>query len=229
LNMASSFRASIEYFSAEGRENLRSCLRVSFEAAVRHSLQRIVIFTGVGEGVRIALEEFTNQTEFSHIKLVGVTFPHGQEFSKDGQRFEHKIPIEMFDMLRNNSVPLVRAHLPFDPISAQFQGHGVLGQDFSLIGNALSIFGGGMSLCVQAVLMACDAGEVALGEHTIVMTSDTALLVRAAPTARLLTDFIVREILCKPVFLTIGKTEKNLTPSGEVEILVPGATKQLGS
>ena len=115
----------------------------------------------------------------------------------------------MLEVLRSNGVPLVRAHLPFDPISAQFQNHGVLGQDFSLIGNALSIFGGGISLCVQAVLMACDAGEVSLGEHAVVMTSDTSLLVRAAPTARLLTDFIVREILCKPVFLTIGKTEKN--------------------
>lgn len=227
--MASSVKASIEYFSAEGRENLRNCLRVSFEAAVSHGLHRIVIFTGVGEGVRIALEEFVSQSEFAHVKLVGVTFPQGQEFSKNGERFEHQIPIEMFRMLHANGVPLVRAHLPFDPISAQFRSHGVLGQDFSLIGNALSIFGGGMSLCVQAVLMACDAGEVALGEHVVVMTSDTSLLVRAAPTARLLTDFIVREILCKPVLLTIGKTEKNLLPTGDIEVLAPDSPKELGS
>jgi uncharacterized protein len=227
--MATSFTASIEYFSSEGRENLRGCLRASFEAAVRHNLQRIVIFTGVGEGVKIALEEFITQAEYSHIKLVAVTFPQGKEFAQDGKRFTHVFPVAMLDVLRGNGVPLVRAHLPFDPISAQFQNHGVLGQDFSLIGNALSIFGGGMSLCVQAVLMACDAGEVSLGEHAVVMTSDTSLLVRAAPTARLLTDFIVREILCKPVFLTIGKTEKNIPRSGEVEILPAEPTKQLGS
>ena len=227
--MATSFTASIEYFSSEGRENLRGCLRASFEAAVRHDLQRIVIFTGVGEGVKIALEEFIIRAEYSHIKLVGVTFPQGKEFAQDGKRFTHVFPAPMLEVLRSNGVPLVRAHLPFDPISAQFQNHGVLGQDFSLIGNALSIFGGGMSLCVQAVLMACDAGEVSLGEHAVVMTSDTSLLVRAAPTARLLTDFIVREILCKPVFLTIGKTEKNIPRSSDVEIIPAETTKQLGS
>jgi hypothetical protein len=98
--------------------------------------------------------------------------------------------------------------MPFDPIRTQFSGHGVLGQDFSLIGNALRIFCGSMSLCVQAVLMASDAGHVALGEHVIAMTSDTSILVRAAGTSRFLTDLIVREIICKPVLLTIGKSEK---------------------
>jgi hypothetical protein len=73
-----------------------------------------------------------------------------------------------------------------------------------------------MSLCVQAVLMACDAGEIEIGEHVIVMTSDTALLVRAAPTARLLTDFIVRQVICKPTFLTVTKAEKLDLPSEKV-------------
>jgi hypothetical protein len=65
-----------------------------------------------------------------------------------------------------------------------------------------------MSLCVQAALMACDAGEVEVGEHVIVLTSDTSILVRASGTRDLLTDFIVREILCKPVLLTIIKREE---------------------
>jgi hypothetical protein len=56
--------------------------------------------------------------------------------------------------------------------------------------------------------MASDAGYVSLGEHVIAMTSDTSILVRAAGTSRFLTDLIVREILCKPVLLTIGKSEK---------------------
>lgn len=56
--------------------------------------------------------------------------------------------------------------------------------------------------------MASDAGHIALGEHVLAMTSDTSILVRAAGTARFLTDLIVREIICKPVLLTIGKSEK---------------------
>ena len=105
-------------------------------------------------------------------------------------------------------VPLIRAHLPFNPISAQYKNHGILGQDLTLIGNALSIFGGSMSLCVQAATMACDAGLLSLGDHVISMTSDTAVVVRTAPTEQLLTDFIVREVLCKPLYLTVGKSEE---------------------
>jgi hypothetical protein len=56
--------------------------------------------------------------------------------------------------------------------------------------------------------MASDAGHADLGEHVMAMTSDTSILARAAGTERFLTDLIVREIICKPVLLTIGKSEK---------------------
>jgi hypothetical protein len=136
-----------------------------------------------------------------------VTFPSHTEFSA-GDPSEHKISDEVCDFLAARKIPIVRAHLPFDPIRSHYEGHGVLGQDFSLIGNALRIFCGSMSLCVQAVLMASDAGHVGLGEHVIAMTSDTSILVRAAGTSRFLKDLIVREIICKPVLLTVGKSEK---------------------
>lgn len=72
-----------------------------------------------------------------------------------------------------------------------------------------------MSLCIQAALIACDAGEVGWGEHIISLTSDTAILAQAAPTRHMLTAFAVREILCKPAVYTIGRNEeaKNLIPS----------------
>ena len=64
-----------------------------------------------------------------------------------------------------------------------------------------------MSLCVQAILMACDAGVVDEGEHVIALSADTTILARSAPTTRFLTDFIVREIICKPLLLTISRKE----------------------
>jgi hypothetical protein len=35
-------------------------------------------------------------------------------------------------------IPLVRAHLPFDAISTQYQQHEVLAQDPGIVGNALN-------------------------------------------------------------------------------------------
>jgi hypothetical protein len=201
----SSFSSSTEYFFEEGKSNLRSCVRIAFDAAVQRGIQTIVMFTGVGEGPLIAIQDYLRKPDYEGVGVVAVTFPYGKQFG-EGKHVE--IPKATKTLLQDSGIPLIRAHLPLDPIGAQYKHHGVLGQDLSLMGNALSIFGGSMSLCVQAASMACDAGLFELGEHVISMTSDTAVIVRTAPTERLLTDFIVREILCKPLYLTIGKGEE---------------------
>jgi hypothetical protein len=195
------------YFLQEGKENIRRCLQATFEAAAAHNIKKVIIFTSAGLGVKMAIEDYRSQERFAEIKLIAVTFPSQTQFSK-GDPCEYTIPTDICEFLAGQNVPIVRAHLPFDPILPHYKGHGVLGQDFSLIGNALRIFCGSMSLCVQAVLMASDAGHVVLGEHVIAMTSDTSILVRAAGTSNFLRDLIVREIICKPVLLTIGKSEK---------------------
>ncbi len=220
-----SFKAYTEYFQAEGKVNMRECMRIAFETAVERGIDTIVIFTGVGEGPEMAIKDFQTQSQFQHIKLIAVTFPFGQRFKDDK---EASISPEVISLLKEKNVPLIRAHLPFSAISAHYRHHGILGQDLTLIGNALSIFGGSMSLCVQAAVMASDAGCFEIGDHVISMTSDTAIIVRTAPTDRLLTDFIVREILCKPLFLTIGKGEdiyddedKTIEASTVPELLPP--------
>jgi hypothetical protein len=214
--MPNSYTGDIEYFLHEGKENLEDCLRIAFEAALEREIKTIVIFTGIGEGPRIAIEKYHSQAAFSEIRIIAVTFPNGQRF-KDGAQIE--IGRETLDLMAKNDVPLVRAHLPFVPIVAHYQGHGIMGQDVALIGNALSIFGGSMSLCVQAALVASDAGYLELGEHAICLTSDTAILARTSPTHDFLTNFIVREILCKPMLLTVMKHEHRLAQSGDPSTL----------
>jgi hypothetical protein len=214
--MPNSFSGVIEYFFHEGQENLDSSLRIAFDTAVARDVKTIVIFTGRGEGPRIAIDNYLSKSEFEDIRVIAVTFPYGQTF-KDEAPVE--IRPEILRKMEENNVPLIRAHLPFAPISAHYRDHGILGQDLSLIGNALSVFGGSMSLCVQAALLASDAGYLELGEHAICLTSDTAILVRTSPTHRFLTDFIVREILCKPMTLTILKHEKRLTPIPDTSAL----------
>jgi uncharacterized protein len=201
------FQYPTEYFLEEGKGNLTRCLHATFEAAAAHNIKKVIIFTSAGQGAIMALQDYCSQERFADIKLIAVTFPSQTQFSV-GDPSEHTIPKNVCDIFAAKNIPIVRAHLPFDPIPAHYKGHGLLGQDFSLIGNALRIFSGSMSLCVQAVLMASDAGHVDLGEHVIAMASDTSILARAAATSRFLTDLIVREIICKPVLLTIGKSEK---------------------
>jgi uncharacterized protein len=206
--MADQFTAPITYFLQEGQANLDECLRIAFDGAAQHQIKKIVIFTAQGSGVRRAIEKFTSQDEYKDISLIAVQFPFGKEFTdKDGGKFTVEITREDRELFNSHGVPIIRANLPFDPIKAQFRDHGVLGQDLSLIGNALNMFCGSMNLCVQASLLACDAGEVSIGEHIVAMASDTAILVKATTTSRMLTDLIIREIFCKPAVFTIGKRE----------------------
>jgi hypothetical protein len=224
--MENSFRLPVTYFLSEGKANLRECLKASFEAAVFHGVQKIVIFTSSGEGVRLALEDFISRPEYSSVKLVAVTFPTGMKFTDSNRnRISPKIPKAERQLFAEHHVRVIKAHLPFEPIKAAF-GRGFLGQDLCLIGNALGIFGGGMSLCVQAILMACDAGAIKQGDHVISMTSDTSILARASCTEDFLSDFIVRQIVCKPAILTIGKKEQEPPPLVEGRE-AEGATRTL--
>lgn len=208
-------QTTVTYFAREGRENLPECLRLSFEAAVAHALDTIVIFTAFGAGVTAALQDFKSIPEYSHIKIVAVTFPVGFGVTSEGKEAPPQFPESEIRRYGDIGVPFVRAHMPFEPIQTYHRDRGILAQDLSIVGNALGIFGGSMSLCVQAVLMACDAGEISPGEHVVVLTSDTSLIVRAAPTSRFLSDLIIRQLICKPAFLTIGKKEKGIdTPVG---------------
>jgi len=207
--MIRQFTAPVTYFLQEGRDNLSECLQTAFRAARNHSIEKMIIFTARGEGVVRALDDFCTQPKFADVRLVAVTFPVGQPFKDaEGNSIDYEIKDEVKERFRKHSIPLIRAHMPFDPIFSQHGDRGVLGHDLSLVESALNAFGGSMSLCIQAVMIACDAGVVGWGEHVIAMTSDTAILAQAAPTRRMLSDLAVREILCKPVIYSRGRGEK---------------------
>lgn len=204
------FVASITYFLQEGRDNLPECLKVAFQAAKQQNIEKIVIFTARGEGVQLALDHYCSLEEYKNIKLVAVTFPQGKEFTFDKKPLQIQFSPDTQRSMTERNIPLIKAHLPFDPIAPPFMDRGVLAQDLSLVESALNIFGGSMSLCVQAVVLACDAGAIGLGEHVIAMTSDTAILVQASTTRRMLRELVVREILCKPAILSIGRNESQI-------------------
>ena len=214
--MANSFIAPTTYFLQEGKENLEDCLKVAFQAAVQHDVSKIVIFTAYGDGVRLALDQFCSRAEYAHIKPVAVTFPVGKTFTNQNKEpIEVRIPDELIKRFGTEGVPLVRANLPFDAVEPSAAWRTVAGRGLNLLGETLNIFCGSMSLCVQAVTLACDAGYLEQGEHVISMTSDTAILAMATVTRKMLSELVVREILCKPVILTIGRKEQQALKARE--------------
>jgi hypothetical protein len=206
--MNNSFAAPTTYFLQEGRENLEDCLKLSFQAALQQGIDRVIIFTAYGDGVKIAVEQFCSKPEYDHIKLVAVTFPAGKEFTNTrNEPVLVSIADDVAAMMSAHGIPLVKAHLPFDSIEPGAALRTTVGRGFNLLSEALNMFCGSMSLCVQSVALACDAGYIEPGEHVIALTSDTAILATAAVTRKMLSQLVVREIICKPAILTIGRKE----------------------
>jgi hypothetical protein len=73
--MTKSFIAPTTYFLQEDRENLADCLKVAFQSSVQQGIHKIIIFTAYGDGIKLAVEDFCSQPQYSHIQLIAVTFP----------------------------------------------------------------------------------------------------------------------------------------------------------
>lgn len=208
------FSAPTTYFLQEGRENLDECLRVSFQAAKHQNIRTIVMFTARGDGIKKALAEYCSQSEYEHIKLVGVSFPAGKVFKgADDQPMTVEVSPEDRRGFAEKNIPIVTAHFPFDGLRPAGGDAGPLARDLRLIADALNMFSGSMSLCVQSVALACDAGHVGIGEHVIAMTADTSILATATVTRNMLSDLVIREVLCKPVIMTIAHRESFQLPA----------------
>ena len=114
---------------------------------------------------------------------------------------------------------MVSAHLPFKPLG----GPDSPTPHATIVGEVLSILGGGFPLCVQATLMACDSGAVEVGERVMAVSADTALVLLATRTETFLSasmGLLVEEIVCRPAMFNISKAAhmyaKNMRTSQNV-------------
>jgi hypothetical protein len=198
----------VTYFEQEGRQNLPEVLnKIKKDFKTREEIRglKIVIFTSQGEGPALAynkLKEFTP-------KIIAVTFPPAfsiKSTGKDGTSIETSIGISenLKQFFAGVQIPVLSARLPFEG----FEGAEAIKQHMKLIKDVLSLFGGGFSLCIQAVLQACDMGAIRVGEKVVALSGDCAAVITASDTGRFLSHsegLSINEILCKPRNLTISR------------------------
>jgi hypothetical protein len=200
--------AGIVYFEQEGRQNLSHVLNAVKSAfRKREDIRacKIVIFTAVGEGPALAY----NKLKEYKPNIIAVTFPPGFSVMKRGNEgTEIETPVRISDELRQFfvgvGVKVLSSKLPLEG----FDGADAIKQQMKLITDVLSLFGAGFSLCVQAVLQACDMGAVNIGEKVVAMTGDCAALMTASSTAKFLSadgGLSINEILCKPRNLSLTR------------------------
>lgn len=209
-------------FESEGKHNIRATIRIVARAAAKLGIRKVVIFASSGRNI-LALRKALPP----EVNILAVTFPAGLTATpSEGESVLMGIPSrEERQALRQEGIPI---HQGIMPLRA-------LGENVSPIIDAMkrvfALFGGGTELCVQATLMATDAGYLAEGERCIAMSADTAMIMRAGNAFRFLKPYSrvsVEHILCKPINYQISRRgaepmEKSVTPITEQSVPSPRA------
>ncbi len=211
----------VVYFEEEGRVNLPRVVGVIQRTMKRRTdLRTAVFFTAFGEGPALAYARL-NRLE-PQPQIVAVTFPPTFVVYRGGEPVRPIIAPRVRKFMDGVGIPVLTGRLPWD----QIDGCGQHNEAVDLITRALSVFGGSMPLCIQAVLQACDMGRIEVGQRVIGATGDCAAVITASTTKSAFSKqagLAVNEILCKPRNPTLlyewAKRQKAERDQGTLELL----------
>ncbi len=182
----------IFYFERWGIQNTDQTLDLLKQRAAELGLRFVVIATDTGETAVKAFERMGDQFQ---IVAVGTTYGYkdpGKTLMLEENRFK----------LQQWGVPMVHAAHAFAGISravTRIWG-GITPQQ--LVAQALKILGEGFKVCVEATVMAADAGAISPDQEIIAAGgttrgADTAVVVKPANSHDLF-SLRIREIICMP-------------------------------
>lgn len=204
MQSSSSRSASVLYFEKEGRENLPQVIKVlkrTFKRRAELRSSPLIIFTATGEGPARAYSQLNEYDP----TIIAVTFAPDFSVKRGDETYTPRISEKLSAFFEGVGITVLTGRLPFDPMD------GVDGHNTStrIVTDTLTLFGGGFALAVAAVLSACDAGYVNIGDQVVALTADTLSIMTASTTRKFLTKtqgLTINEILCKPRALTVSRT-----------------------
>ena len=175
----------IIYFEKPGKENTTEVIKLVLERAKLRNINRIVVASTKGYTAKLILDA----VEGKDINLVVVP---GQFMGEENQ-----FPQELVNELRGEK------HLVHFGTQL-FHTVDLYGTNTpQALANMLRVFGQGMKVCIEIIMMACDGGCINMGEKVIVVAgahsgADTAVVATAAPSTKV-TSLRINEIICKPI------------------------------
>jgi hypothetical protein len=181
------------YFRQPGKENLERVLQIAKGRAEQLGIKSIVVATTTGQaGVR-ASEVFQGYNLVLVTHCMGFREPNSQELTD-----ENRLAIQA------KGGRILTCQHAFGGIGRAVRKKLQTYELEEIIAYTLRIFGEGMKVACEIVLMAADAGLIRVGEPTIAIGgtgrgSDTAVVVLPA-NVQTFFDMRVMEVLCKPGF-----------------------------
>lgn len=180
------------FFAKPGPTNSRAALDVLRQGASRLGVKEVIVASTYGDTGLAAAKAFAN----SEIRVIVVT--HNVGFKEPGT-------LEMTAETRKKIEDLgARVHtgtMPFRTIGTAIREKQAYSQQ-DLVANTLRLFGQGMKVCVEIVIMAADSGLIGTNDVLAMAGTgrgaDTVALI-APQSSNNLFSLKIRDILVKPV------------------------------
>lgn len=176
----------ITYFEKSGKENTHHVLRLVNERVKTRGIKKIVLASTRGDTAKAAADFFRDQD----LHLVIIPWQYG---FRDTQPF----PPELVSELQAKGHRVHFGTMLFH--TEEFYGI----KTPQVMANLLRIFGQGIKVCIEIILMACDGGCIENSERVVAIAgsgagADTAIVATASPSTKW-TGLRVHEIICKPL------------------------------
>jgi hypothetical protein len=176
----------IIYFERPGNGNTADVIRLVKERAQARRIKKVLVASTRGETARAAAKAL----EGTGLHLVVIPWQYG---FRDTQPFPPELVAELQEKGH-------RVHFG----TMLFHTEDLFGNRTpQVMANLLRIFGQGIKVCVEIIMMACDGGCVDIGEKVIVVAgtgggANTAIVATASPSTKM-AGLRVHEIICKPL------------------------------
>ena len=183
----------IVYFETPGPENTDETLKLALIRARNLGIKNIIVASTYGSTAKKALEYF-DPNEFNLVvvtHMTGFLNPGEQQMDEETRNY----------LIKHGAKVLTCSHALSGVERALRRNFNFYGP-VELMANALRLFGEGMKVCIEIVLMAADAGFIPINQDVIAIAgtsfgADTAAVIKPAHTSSFF-DLYVREIICKP-------------------------------
>jgi len=190
--------SKITYFEESGNANIDDVIKISVEAAKELNIKKIAVFSARMSSV-LKIKEATAGTD---IDVIVTTYANGRKFliSKDDISEKEVVIPEVAtketkrDIL-NEGMKYVQGGVPFEPILSCTGDNST-----EMIVSTFELISNGLTLCVNAAIMAFENGYVDEDEQIIAFSGDTSIVVKPTAKRDIYTgNFKIQRILCKPI------------------------------
>jgi uncharacterized protein len=186
--------SKVTYFDKAGNQNTEATLRAARQRADELGIQTVVVASSSGNTGVKAMEVFKgfNVIVVSHV--TGFRGVNTQEFTDTNRK-----------LIESKGGKVITMTHAFGGVSKAMKYKFDMIDIGDIIANSLYIFGQGLKVACEIVLMAADAGVIKVNEDVVSIGgtgksggSDTAAVITAV-NSQFFFDMNVKEIICKPL------------------------------